>query len=50
MNERNSERELEQALKAQTQKASFGKKNQKQVWIENKKKYGGGVQNKVHFH
>lgn len=44
LTERNSERELKQALKAQTLKSSFGKKNQKQAWLKNNKKYGGGVQ------
>lgn len=39
LTERNSKKELEQALKA-----SFGKKSQKQAWLENKKEYDGGVQ------
>lgn len=43
INERNSERELEQALEAYTLKASSRKKNHKQAWIENNKMYGDGV-------
>ena len=39
LTKRNSERELEQALKAY-----FGKKNHKQTWLESNKKCGGGVQ------
>lgn len=39
MTEKNSEGEVEQALKA-----SSGKKNQKQSWSQAKKKYGGGYQ------
>ncbi|XP_050902017.1 uncharacterized protein LOC127109618 [Lathyrus oleraceus] len=43
LTERKFEQELEQALKAQTLKASSGKKNQKQEWIEERNNYGGGV-------
>lgn len=39
MTERNYERESERTLIA-----SFVKKNQKQACLENKKRYGGGVQ------
>lgn len=43
VNERNFEIETKQALKAQTLKAFFVKMNHKQAWLQNKKKYGGGV-------
>lgn len=49
LSERNFEKELEQALKAKTLKESFVKNNQKQVWLENKKKYGDGAQNSELF-
>lgn len=44
MTKRNSGQELEQALKARTLKAYFGKKNHKKASLENKKKYDDGVQ------
>ena len=39
LTKRNSEREIEQTLKAY-----FAKKNKKWAWLENKKKNGGGAQ------
>lgn len=43
LTERNFERETEHALKAQTRKASFVKKNYKQACLENKKKNTSGA-------